>query len=335
MTYRFAAAAACLALFACKGTTEDTDPTDTAPPTPACETVSDQFPADQAPAVYYRTAFSWTFTNADTSASVSLSGPMGEATGSGGFVGNTYVWQPDSPLSPSTTYDLSLTYCDGNQTATTSFTTSAVGAEIGDTATLNDKTYVLDLQDPGVNFIEPPGVGGLLQSQLAGVNVLVGVVSAGATSIDMRGAIANDATPPVQEECTESIPFPTADFSENPYFEIGPETTTITVSGVSVQIQNLKISGAFDATGASISGAVLEGNVDTRPLVDSLAPGAGDSGVCDLVGQFGVDCVDCGGGEVYCLALKVNNINAAELAGTVVAEVTAADIAANTNCTGN
>lgn len=331
MTYRFAAAAACLALFACKGEDTDTEPSDSATPPPACETVSDQFPADQAPAVYYRTAFSWTFTNADESASVSLTGPGGEVTGTGGFVGNTYVWQPDSPLDPSTTYDLALTFCDGEQTANTSFTTSAVGATTDETG-LPDKAYVLDLQDPGVNFIEPPGVGGLLQSQLAGVNVLVGVISADATTIEMRGAIANDATPPVQEECTESIPFPTADFSENPYFEIGPETTTITVSGVSVAIQDLKISGAFDSGATTISGAVLEGNVDTRPLVDALAPGAGDSGVCDLVGQFGVNCVDCGGGEVFCLSLRVNNINAEELANTTVEEVTAADITANANC---
>lgn len=330
MTYRIAAAAACLALFACKGG-EPTDEPTPSQPTPDCESVSDQFPGDGAAGVYYRTAFSWSFTAVDDSASVALTGPDGPVTGSGEFVGNTFVWEADEPLAPSTTYDLTLSFCDGEQNPTSQFTTSDVGAST-DAALLADKSFVLDLQDPGVNFIEPPGVGGLLQSQLAGVNVLVGVVSADATNIQMRGAIANDANPPVQEECTESIPFPSANFTENPYFEIGPETTTITVADVSVQIQDLKISGAFNQGATEISGAVLEGNVDTRPLVDSLAPGAGDSGVCDLVGQFGVNCVDCGGGEVFCLSLKVNNINAAELPGTVVAEVTPADIAGNAAC---
>ena len=330
MVYRTAAVAACLALFACKTATPE--PTDVPSTEPTCETLSAQFPGDQSPAVYYRTSISWSFTAVDDTAEVTLTGPNGAVTGTGSFTGNTYVWNPSSPLAPATTYQLSISYCGGERSADTSFTTSGVGAET-DEATLTGKTYLLDLTAPDVNFIEPPGVGGLLQSQLDGVSVLVGVRSANATDIDMIGAIGDDSTPPQQDLCTESIPFPLADFDENPYFEIGPEDTTITVAGFSVSIGDLKISGAFDPGQTVISGAVLEGQVDTRPLVELLQPGGGPDAVCTLVGQFGIACEDCGGGEMFCLSLKVNNINAEQLVGQTLVERTEAIIDADTvNC---
>lgn len=329
MVYRTAALAACLALFACKGP-EDTDITDV-PTQIECETVSNQFPGDGSAAVYYRTSISWNFTAVDETAAVTLTGPNGAVAGTGSFTGNTYVWNPGTPLDPSTTYQLSLSFCGGEKTADTSFTTSGVGAST-DVATLTGKTYLLDLTAPDVNFIEPPGVGSLLQAQLDGVSVLVGVRTANATQIDMIGAIGDDSTPPQQDLCTESIPFPLADFDENPYFEIGPEDTTITVAGLSVSIDDLKISGAFSPDQTVIAGAVLEGKVDTRPLVDLFAEGGADDAVCTLVGQFGVNCEDCGGGEVFCLSLKVNNINAEILANTTLVERTEATIAADAVC---
>ena len=89
---------------------------------------------------------------------------------------------------------------------------------------------------------------------------------------------------------------------------------------------------AFSPDGANITGAVLAGSIDTRPLVDLVEPGGAEDAVCNLVSTFGIACEPCAGGGDFCLTLLVDSMAAAEVPGLTVIPVSEADIAADPNC---
>jgi hypothetical protein len=304
---------ASFALVACSG--GDTDPpADTDTDVGACDITIDRVtPADGATNVYYRSAIEWEFSEADPSATVTID----NVPGASAWVDDSLVFTPNAPLAPSTSYTWTLNYCDGANSASGTFTTSAVGAPATE-GDLPGTTFVLDVASG--RFVQPPGVGALLQQQL-NVDILIGVIAAGGGNIEMVGALGvEDANPPTQDVCVPTIDFPVADFSENPYFEVGPQTTTLQIQGIAITIDDLFVSGAFAADGSQISGAVLAGNIDTRPLVPLVddTPGAPETAVCDLVGALGVNCEACTGGGDFCLSLLVDSIAAVEVAGETI-----------------
>jgi len=233
--------------------------------------------------------------------------------GSTEWRGNTLVFTPNAPLSPSTAYTAHVTYACGD--SSWSFTTSSVGTPVaGD---LTGDAYALDLQDG--RFVHPEGVGDLLGQYLT-TDVLVGVQGIDGTTLHMVGAIgAQDADPPTQDMCAETIPFPDADFGDDPFFQVGPATTTINVQGYSITIDDLLISGAFASDGSAITGAVLSGSIDTRPLVPLLDENGEPDAICQLAASIGVTCEDCQDGSgAFCLSLYVDNITAAKINGSIV-----------------
>jgi hypothetical protein len=317
----------CLTLVACP------EPTDTDTDTDAGQDCDNGIvsitPADAASNVYYRTDISVLFEAADESATLIVSNAGTEVAGTTMWMGDTMMWQGDAALDSNTAYDVAIDYECGNPATT--FTTSEVGATT-DSAGLVDRTYVLDLA--GGNFVEPAGVGPLLQTQLT-VDILIGVTDATTEAVSMMGAIGVEgATPPEQDLCEEAIDFPAAaDFSENPYFAVGPDTTTLSVQGMDIVIDELLISGAFSPDGTYIAGATLAGAIDTRPLVGLIDPAGSPDTICDLVATFGVACEPCSDGTGdYCLTLLVNDISAEELAGTTLVPRTGDDIAADATC---
>lgn len=317
-----------LALVACKKG-DDTDTTDTDTDVGCGVTISEQIPAPDQTGVYYRSSLEWTFSEADSTAAVTVTTGGTDVAGSGEWVDNIYIWTPSAEFAPSTTYDVSLTYCTG--TVSSSFTTSAIGTPVADPATLTDLSFVLDIASG--RFVEPAGVGALLQQQL-NVDILIGIVTADATTLTLQGALGvEDANPPAQDLCTPSIDFPSANFSDNPYFEVGPQNTTIEVQGIAITIDDLFVSGALAADGSAIAGAVLAGSIDTRPLVDLVEPGGDDDAVCLLVQTFGIDCQACTGGGDFCLSLLVDSIAAAQAPGLTVVTRTETDIAGDPSCT--
>ncbi len=312
------------------GDPEETDDTD--PPTDVCEiTVTNANPSDGESAFYYRGSLSWEFSEVDESATVTLADDGGtDIPGSGEWVGDTYLWTPNDPLTPSTSYTATLTTCDGANSLDVGFTTSAVGAVVPD-GDVQDLAYALDLASG--TFVEPPGVGALLQSQL-NVDILIGVANANGADLQLIGAIGEEgASPPAQDLCTESIDFPAADFSENPYFEVGPQTTTLDVQGISVTIDDLFVSGAFAPDGSAVVGAVLAGSIDTRPLAGLVGDDAPPEAVCDLAVTFGIECQACSDGSGdFCLSLLVTDIAAEEVPGATVVARDQAAIDADVNC---
>ena len=92
------------------------------------------------------------------------------------------------------------------------------------------------------------------------------------------------------------------------------------------------MSGAFDPAGAVISGAVLAGSIDTRPLVPLIDENGGENAVCELVGTFNIQCETCATGGDFCLSLLVDSMAAEEVPGVTVIAVTEADVTANPDC---
>lgn len=303
-------------LAACPNDEPTGDPTDD--PTPECATVSNPYPAPDDQFVYYRATFSWDFSEADDTASVTLvDGDGNDVSGSGSWVGFTYIWEPTNALQPLTNYTVTLSSCGGENNAETSFRTSDVGGTVAD-ADILGKTYVLDVgEDSSANFIDPPGVGPVLQDAMVenDVNILIGVDTIGAADITMIGALGT-GSPLAQDTCYPSINPPAASFSENPYFVLADDAFSFTFGTTTFVLNDLEIGGAFKSDGTGIAGATLAGTVDTRELVPLLAEGGEDTAVCEMAEPFGVFCEACedGTGD-FCLSALVTNIEASEVSG--------------------
>lgn len=282
-----------------------------------CETtIKSQYP-DPADPVDYRTVVEWTLSEADSTASV-------DAPVAGSTVvsedGKTITFTPDSPLDPSTEYSFTLNYCGGSSTDT--FTTSDVGTAVNG-ADLIGSAYLVDLANAEIT--DPPGVGSLLSSYLT-VGILVGVedYDSGSNKLTMVGAVADD-TMSGQDYCTPTITFPQpADFSSNPYFEISGDSVPITVQGVTVELQDLKIGGSFAPDGSQFSGGTLEGTVDTYAIDDVMEYDHGQ--VCSVVSSLGVSCVACADGSGdHCLSIKARDITADKLDMTAIVPIEGSD----------
>ncbi|MCB9797011.1 MAG: Ig-like domain-containing protein [Alphaproteobacteria bacterium] len=263
---------------------------------PACEVeVDETFPAANATTAYYRGEIEFHLSDPDDTAEITVDGVSG--TSWSNDEGDVIYFTPDAPLAPSTDYTATLSYCRGE--APISFRTSDLGTDIGDPSGLVGKTYDLDLQSGRI--VIPEGVGSVLESYLE-VTLFVSVLEADASNLLMFGAVANDDG--TQDYCTQTLDFPEADFSTAPFFQIGPADTEISVAGLTVEIQQLLVSGTFAGDLSYWGGGVLEGKVDTRPLVDLVEEGGEENAICDIVAGFGVACETCLDGGDFCLSIR-------------------------------
>lgn len=286
----------------------------------ACEiSIESTIPSSGALDADYRAAIEFQLSDADGTATVT-SAIAGTTTLVDG--GETIIFTPNEPLEPSTTYTVTLNYCRGASDLT--FTTSDVGTPLPDVGILQNRTYALNLRE--ARIVEPAGVGSILGTYLT-QDILVGIETVDNSKIQMIGAIGVEgASPPVQDYCTSSIPFPEADFAAQPYFQIGPQTTTLAVAGLEIVIGDLEITGTFASDGSYFTGGTLGGTIDTRPLVPLLDPEGEPGSICDLAASFGAVCGTCPeDGEPYCLTLVADQIEALQVEGESLVEVAAGD----------
>lgn len=287
-----------------------------------CETVT-PFPAVNATDVYYRTTIEFDMGAAiETDATITVDAGGTPVTGTTTIIGSRVVFEASAPLSPSTTYNVTLDWSCGPTTS--SFTTSAIGGPVSPPDTLIGKTYALDLG--AGRFVEPPGVGSLIGGLLE-QEVMLGVTAADASIVHIMGALGDGAGG--QDTCTESFDFPVdADFTENPYFEVVSDQLILDIQGISVVIDDLEVSGAFADDGSEIAGASLAGTLDVSILADLVG-----SDPCALLVTFGVECKTCSDGVTQtCLSVFVDSMNAAEQAGLTLETITAQDVACNASC---
>ena len=165
---------------------------------------------------------------------------------------------------------------------------------------LEGRAYEWDLIN--ATWVQPAGVGSLLGSFLEEVPVM-GVTATSGTEIESVFGL------PSQSTC---ITFPTADFSGDPVFAIGPEDALFDLGGTQVTIVNLEVGGAFESDCSAIRGGSLEGQMDVREIAPSL--GFGDAATtCGLLVSFGASCVACDSdGEQLCLDVELEDVPAPE-----------------------
>lgn len=295
-----------LALTGCgkKDSDDSGTPTGTAGGTSACSGTVTAFPEANAADVYYRTSVEFTMSAVESGASITLTTGGTDVAGTSSVVDDRVVFTPSAPLSPSTTYEATLTWSCGPTTV--SWTTSAIG-EPTDPASLVGKAYSLDLG--AGRFVEPPGVGDVIGSFLD-TEVLLGVTAADAATVHIMGALGDGNGN--QDVCEPSFDFPVdADFSENPFFIVESDKLDLDISGVVVSIEDLEVSGAFSADGSEVAGASLRGTLDVSILADLV----GDD-PCSLLVAFGVTCQTCSDGVTEtCLSVFVDSMVAEEVNG--------------------
>lgn len=280
-------------------------------------TIDETIPVDGSVDAYYRGDIEFHLSDADTTASIDTTIP-----GSMEVLedGKTIIWRISQPLDCQTFYEATLNYCGG--AATIGFQTSDLGCAPS-VDTFQGNTYALNLAD--ARIVDPPGIGSVLTTYLT-TQILMGVVSDEGTDLQMLGAVAlEDSTN--QDYCNPTIDFPVADFTDRPFFSIGPQDTTFEVAGYSIPIQGLNITGTFAPDGSYIGGATLAGTIDTRPLAPLLDDSGDEGAICELAVNFGAECEPCpSDGKSFCLTLYADQIYADQVSGELT-EVLGSDCA--------
>lgn len=297
--------------------------TDTSPPT--CDiTFSDATPADGATGFYYRSVLSWEFSERDDSVTVSLMDASGAAIpGAGEWLDEVFVWTPDDDLTPSAAYTWTVTHCDGAASRSGSFATSDVGSPV-DPGDIDGALFVLDLSSG--TWVQPPGFGALLQSQID-AEVLVGFTVSQGASPELSAAFTEEASnPPMQDLCRPSVALGSADLTDNPAFEMGPEAIAVMAGDLEIEVEVVLASGSFEPDGEGIQGLAIHSLLDTRVLGLTGAPGQ----VC--ASATNIPCVPCADGAVQCVDVLVTDLLADRLPGQSLIPRDTATIAADPSC---
>lgn len=294
--------------------------------TTGCEVqVVTSFPVSGDADVYYKSDVRFTLSANDPTASIDVADAAGNAVNGNTSVDGVLVTWSGDDLAPLTEYTATLSYACGSNPIT--FTTSETGGPT--TVDLANRVYALDLASG--DWVKPAGVGALLSSQLGDTQVLVSPTAINTDTIDILGAVGAAGA---QDICTPTLPFPPAEWAD-PYFSLVSDLLPLVVADLTIEIENLDLSGAFAPDGSRIQGAALKGTIDTRVIAAAFPDiGSTDNAVCQLVSTFGVTCEECvSDGTPYCLSVYIDAIEAGYLAGATLVERSQEDIDADPYCT--
>jgi len=286
-----------------------------------------------------------------TTASLTLSGSDGaeiSGTTEMSSSGRILNFDPDVDLTPDTSYSVSVAWNSDSSPVNFTFQTGSYGNEVGDANQQSLVGRVFNLDLASANFVEPPGVGGILQSQIGDVAILFSMTAessfdaATQPGLHILGAIGDVEGGQVsQGSCTETLAFTygvdglhgTADDTPaqwtDPQMELGPTNLDISVQGFTATIENLVISGTFHPDLDDMRGGTFAGKVDTRPLAPELDPEGGENAICELVVEtVGVECEPCNddGTEPFCLSVVAEDVAADGVDGMVLNPIGCADI---------
>jgi hypothetical protein len=269
---------------------------------------------------------------------------------------------PAADLVPSTSYTMTVTWSTVESATaaeysplTVNFQTGPYGNSVTNADDLIGKTFNIDLTS--ATFVEPPGVGPILQSQIGDIAILFSMTgdsnfdAAAQPGLHIIGALGDvEGGSVTQDICNESLAFTygpdnvlgggddvPAEWAD-PVLVLGPTNLDISVQGISAQIQDLFISGTFHPNLDDMQGGTFSGKVDTRPLAPELDPEGGKDAICELVSEtVGVECEECGGENPgpYCLSVLAEDIVAAQIPDLVLQSRNCVDILGDAGCTDN
>lgn len=236
--------------------------------------------------------------------------------------GRTLIFTANATFAASGTFGVTISQDCADDVAY-DFTTGPYGDPVGEESDLIGRAFNLDLAS--ATFVEPVGVGALLQGFLVDVYVIFNPNADSDLAngeMHITGAVGElDGGDIVQDLCNETLPFTTgpdgivgtsddspADWN-NPDMTLEAKSLELAVQGVSATIQDLLITAKFHPELTGFVGGTFAGAIDTRPLVgllDSEDPNA----ICDLVEEtVGISCEDCGGGENFCLGIVAEDVS--------------------------
>ena len=312
---------------------------------------------------FYRSTLVAEFDIAPDSVSVTLTDASGAAVDGTANVesnGRVVTFDPSGDLTSSAGYTMTVEWSpseEGHSPFTNAFQTSAHGGDVAEPSPMIGNVYNIDLA--GATFVEPPGIGPILQSQMDGFSVLFTAIENGtdfdAGVLHVMGAIGEEDGGAIsQDACAPTLAFTAGEDGEvgtaddtpaswnNPEMVLEAEELPLTIQGVTATIQDLVISGTFHPDLTNMRGGVFGGIIDTRPLVGALGSGESESEICDLVeSTVGVPCISCTDDgddtdEVFCLELLAEDLAADVVEGLTLqertCEVIIGDFVANATC---
>lgn len=303
--------------------TGDDDDDDTTLTGPCENQVVDAFPEDGSTDAYFLSNVRFTLVAEEPGATITVTDSSGaEVSGTTTVDGTLVSWQGE-PRAPLSTYTAQIDYVCGAEVAT--WTTSDVGPPLA--VDVVGDTFALDIVSG--EWVKPAGVGDLIASQLGETQILMSPSAITGSTIEAIVAIGSANA---QDLCSPTIDLPPAAW-DDPTFSLSTPLLPLSVSGFTIAIEDVELSGSFASDGSRIEGGLLSGSVDTRPLGEAFGLGTGEDAVCDLVSVFGVPCIPCSDGSGdYCLELSIENVGAPLLPGTTVVERTESDILADPSC---
>jgi len=134
--------------------------------------------------------------------------------------------------------------------------------------------YFLDLSDESFTFVEPAGLGLLLQTQIPDDDGAVFAADSlvGGTVNMMFGAamVLNPAGNPahwIWEQTEHDTSYASGTWND-PQFQVGPFAMYITIDAVDVWFGDAWLSGSYAADASEVTGAEVSFLVDTTPLDD-------------------------------------------------------------------
>jgi hypothetical protein len=298
---------------------------------------------------FYRSSLVAEFDIAPDSATVRLedaSGASVDGTVTVETNGRVVTFDPTEDLNSAAAYTMIIEWSpseEGDSPYTNAFQTSAHGGIITDPSLMVGQVYAIDLA--GATFVEPPGIGPILQSQMDGFSVLFTPMAESdfdGGELHVMGAVGGSSEDGelIQDPCAPTLAFTNPDgifgneddtpaVWDNPEMILAADKLPLTIQGVTATIQDLLISGTFHPDLSNMRGGVFAGIIDTRPLVGALGNGENESEICDLVeSTVGVPCISCttddgdDTDEVFCLSLRAEDLGADVIEGLSLQERT-------------
>jgi len=325
------------------GPTGDDD--GSAPVEPDAPVITDLSPGPGDSDFFYQASLwaEWNVAPEGATYELAMAGEAVTGTTESASSGRVLSFTPDAALAPATAYTSTISWNSPDSPLVVEFQTGPYGNAVADQNELVGKTYNLDLVS--ADFVEPPGVGPILQSQLGDIAILFSITEDSDFSVNelhILGAVGDsDAGEVSQDSCSQTLGFTsgpdgivgTADDVpaawDDPSMVMGPTNLTLTFSGIEATVQDLNITGTFHPSLSDMRGGTFSGRIDTRPLAPELDPEGGKDAICELVSEtVGVECEECGGDNPgpYCLTVFAEIVNADEIPGLSLASRTCVDI---------
>ena len=257
-------------------------------------------PEDQALEVLYRTAIEVEMLNSAEDVQLQLFLEDTEINGQSTVEDTVIRFVPDSELQPNTSYNMVVGYCE--ESITYSFSTS----DLGDATArdLSGDTFVFDLYN--ARWPKPAGLGSVLAAQFSS-NMLLGIHSFDESSFSPVITVSDEFTD-YQDMCFPTAGgIVTADFTQNPYFSIGPVNVDFVLSGFPITIDNFFLSAVLESNGSFYHHGTISGVVDAR-IVETVVAFTAEQ-LCDLLDGLGSSCLPCADGAAFCFEIEAVDIS--------------------------